>query len=53
VIEDQNPQSRKPILNGVGLIFGVAAGVVLLALTGNAVWVGLGLVFGAGFAGRG
>lgn len=41
---------------GVGLIFGAAIGVVLFALTENAVWIGLGaglgILFGAGFARR-
>ena len=53
--EDRN--ERKPIPAGVGLIFGVAIGVVLFALTENAVWIGLGaglgILFGAGFARRG
>jgi hypothetical protein len=57
VTEDKNRESRKPIPAGVGLIFGVAIGVVLFALTENAVWIGLGaglgILFGAGFARRG
>lgn len=52
----ENDKSRKPIPAGVGLIFGVAIGVVLFALTENAVWIGLGaglgILFGAGFARR-
>ena len=54
--EDQDPQSRKPIPAGIGLIFGVAIAVVFFTLTDNAVWIGLGaglgLLFGAGLAGR-
>lgn len=38
---------------GVGLVFGVAAGTVLLAVTSNPVWLGmgpgLGITFGAAF----
>lgn len=40
----------------MGLIFGVAIGVVLFTLTDDAVWIGLGaglgFLFGAGFARR-
>ena len=54
--EKENPESRKPIPAGVGLIFGAAIGVVLFTLTENAVWIGLGaglgILFGAGFAKR-
>ena len=55
--EEKNRDTRKPIPAGVGLIFGVAIGVVLFALTENAVWIGLGaglgIIFGAAFPKRG
>lgn len=55
--EDKNRESHKPIPAGVGLIFGVAIGVVLFTLTENAVWIGLvaglGILFGFGFTQRG
>ncbi len=54
--EDKNQEPRKPLPAGVGLIFGVAIGVVLFAVTENAVWIGLGaglgILFGAGIARR-
>jgi hypothetical protein len=56
VTEDKKRDARKPMPAGVGLIFGAAIGVVLFALTENAVWIGLGaglgILFGAGFARR-
>ena len=52
----EDRKARKPIPAGVGLVFGVALGTVLFALTENAVWIGLGaglgILFGAGFAKR-
>ena len=56
ITEPANGKSRKPIPAGVGLIFGVALGTVLFALTDNAVWIGLGtglgILLGAGFSRR-
>jgi UDP-N-acetylmuramyl pentapeptide phosphotransferase/UDP-N-acetylglucosamine-1-phosphate transferase len=39
-------EGRKPIPAGVGLIFGVAVGVVLFTILDNPVWIGLGAGLG-------
>jgi hypothetical protein len=44
--EEETRERRKPLPAGVGLIFGVAIGTVLFALTENAVWIGLGAGLG-------
>jgi len=56
MVDKKDRELRAAMPAGVGLIFGVAIGTVLSALTSNPVWIGLGsglgIIFGVGFVSR-